>query len=155
MPRIDVWNILFMLFFVLLTYVGYEIVLTSGHLPLWISPWDMFILALATLRLTRLVVYDSIMLWFRDLFEPAAPYSFLATIRTLVNCPWCTGLWFALVVSVVFFAWPQLWFFIFILALGGAATMLQIATNWLGWNAEHTKRATVASSERDYGGKCG
>ena len=155
MERIDFWNVAFLFLFAALTIWGYFIVLQSGHMPMYISPWDMFILALAAFRMTRLVVYDSIMMWFRDLVADAQPRTFLGTIKTLVNCSWCTGLWFALVISVVFFAWPQWWFFIFVLALGGMASFIQIAANWLGWNAEFRKRATIMPGEKDTGGKCG
>jgi hypothetical protein len=154
-PRIDFWNIIFILFFALLTFIGYAIVLGSGPAPFYVDPWTAFILALATLRLTRLFVYDSITKWFRDLVEDATPRTFWGTVRTLVNCPWCTGLWSALVVSVVYFAWPQLWFFIFVMALGGGASILQIAANWIGWSAEFKKRATITGPERDQGSKCG
>ncbi len=155
MQRIDFWNIAFSLFFLFLMIVGYGMVLERGGAPTTISPWEAFILAMAAFRLTRLVVYDSITKWFRDLVEESTPRTFWGTVRTLVNCPWCCGLWFALVVSVAYFAWPQSWFFIFVLALGGAASVLQIAANLIGWNAEFKKRATLSGSERDVGSKCG
>lgn len=156
MRHIDWWNVLFSILFVFLMIIGYQLVVQYGSAPFYISPWDAFILAMASFRLTRLVVYDSITHWFRALVETATPRTFLGTVRTLVNCPWCVGLWFALVVSVVYFAWPEAWFFIFVIALGGAASVFQLIANLIGWNAEFKKRATlIHGQEHDQGSKCG
>jgi len=141
--RIDWWNIAFSLFFILLMYVGYQLVLAAGVRPRYISLWDTTIMALAAFRLTRIVVYDSITKWFRALFDDGKEYTFWGTLKTLVNCPWCMGLWFALVVATAFFTSPFLWFFIFILALGGVASFIQIVANLIGWSAEHGKKKAL------------
>lgn len=143
--RIDWWSIFFSLFFVYLMYFGYRIVIVDGGVPQYISVWDATIMTLATFRLTRLVVYDSITKWLRDLFEDAETFTFLGTIKILVNCPWCMGLWFALVVATAYFTSPFLWFFIFVLALGGTASFIQTLANLVGWSAEYKK---IKSSER-------
>jgi len=140
--RIDWWNLFFTLFFIGLVYVAFELILWSGGSPRAVSVWDSVLMMLATFRLTRLVVYDSITRWIRDWFEDGREYSFLGTLKTLINCPWCVGLWFAAVVAAAYFIAPFSWFFIFILALGGAASLLQIIANGLGWSAEYRKRKT-------------
>lgn len=155
MEKIDFWNIIFSIFFLFLMIVGYQIVVDNGGFPTYVGPWDTLILGLAAFRLTRLFVYDSITQWFRDLFEGGQPNTFVGTVGTLVNCAWCTGLWAALVVATVYFAWPSLWFFIYVLALGGVASTLQILANLIGWNAEWKKRATVMPGEKNTGSKCG
>jgi len=127
-------------------------------MPQYISVWDMTIMALATFRLTRLVVYDAITRWFRAFFDDAKEYTFFGTIKTLINCPWCVGLWFALVVTVAYFLSPFLWFFIFVLALGGVATFVQLVANLVGWSAEYKKRVVQGSATKDNedrGGTCG
>lgn len=137
--RIDWWNIFFSLFFVVFVYAAFEILVRSGTAPQSVSIWDAFLMMLATFRLTRLVVYDAITRWFRNLFADGEEFTFMGTIKTLVNCPWCVGLWFAVVVTAAYFITPLSWFFIFILALGGAATVVQLAANLLGWSAEYKK----------------
>lgn len=141
--RIDWWDIYFSVFFILLVYIAFRIIVLSGTPPQSVSPWDAFLMMLATFRLTRLIVYDSITKWFRDFFEDAQPYSLTGTLKTLINCPWCMGLWFAAVVAAAYFYAPFLWFFIFVLALGGAATFVQLITNFIGWNAEYQKRKAL------------
>lgn len=142
MEKIDYWSIAFTVFFVFLIIVGYALVWRYGP-PYSIPWWDALILALAAFRLTRLVVYDNITQWFRDLVEAAEPRTFLGTVKALVNCPWCTGLWFALVVSVMYFAWPETWFALFVLALGAVASFMQITSNLVGWHAEYKKIETT------------
>ncbi|XKT74401.1 MAG: DUF1360 domain-containing protein [Patescibacteria group bacterium UBA2163] len=138
--RIDWWNLFFIFFFVYLMYLGFRLVEASSGALATISVWDTIIMALAIFRLTRLAVYDSITQWIRDLFEDGAPRTFLGTIKTLINCPWCAGLWFALVVVVAYVTSPFLWFFIFVLALSGLATFMQLLTNFVGWSAEYKKQ---------------
>lgn len=141
--RIDWWNILFTAFFIVFVYAAFELAASSGVTPHSVSMWDAFLMMLATFRLTRLVVYDSITRWFRNFFVDAKEYTFLGTIKTLINCPWCIGLWFAVIVAAAYFVTPFAWFFIFILALGGAATLVQLSANLLGWNAEYRKLKTL------------
>ena len=59
--------------------------------------------------------------------------------RTLINCPWCTGLWFALVVVFAYHATPIAWYAILVLALASAASFLQLLANLVGWHAEAKK----------------
>ncbi len=142
--RIDWWNLFFIVFYFGVVFAAYRVVVGSGADPRAVSGWDTLIMLLATFRLTRLVVYDKITRWVRDWFEDGAEYTLVGTIKTLINCPWCIGLWFAAVVSAAYFIAPFSWFFIFILALGGAASLLQIAANGLGWSAEYKKRKTLS-----------
>lgn len=155
--RIDWWNIYFTLFFILLVYIAYRIIVLSGTAPSSVSVWDAFIMTLATFRLTRLAVYDSITKWVRDLFEEGKPYTLVGTLKTLIHCPWCMGLWWAAVVAAAYFYAPFLWFFIFVLALGGAATLVQILANMIGWSAEYKKRMVQSIPPKDdvRGGTCG
>lgn len=158
MSRIDWWNVFFTLFFIALTFLAYRILIETGSAPQEISLWDATIMALATFRLTRLVVYDAITKWFRLCFEHGEERTFVGTIKTLINCPWCMGLWFALVVATSYFIWPPLWFFIFVLALGGAATLMQLTANFTGWSAEYKKRMVqnITPKEGEHpGGTCG
>lgn len=156
--RIDWWGIFFILFFVLFVIVAYDIVQRAGVTSQSVSMWDAFLMMLATFRLTRLTVYDAITKWFRDLFVDGEEFTFVGTIKTLVHCPWCIGLWFAVIVAAAYFTTPFAWFFIFVLALGGAATLAQITANTLGWNAEYKKRLAkgiIPKEGSDQGGTCG
>lgn len=108
-----------------------------GRLPQTVPVFDVVLMAFATFRISRLVVYDRIARWFRDLF--ARPGGFFETMRYLLDCPWCVGVWAALVVIVCYQLYDWAWFIIFFLALAGMGSLLQIVANGIGWYAETTK----------------
>lgn len=158
MNRIDWWNLFFILFFLVELYMVYRALALTGSIPTSITLWETVILALASFRLTRLVVYDAITRWFRDFFANGEEYTFVGTVNTLINCPWCVGLWCAFFVSSLYFLFPEAWFFIFIVALGGIATLVQLIANLVGWSAEYKKRLVqgITPKEGEHkGGTCG
>jgi hypothetical protein len=64
----------------------------------------------------------------------------LRTAYELLICPWCFSIWAALFVTYAYFLrTPLFWLPIFILAVSGVATALQILVNMLGWTAENRK----------------
>ena len=87
----------------------------------------------------RLFTYDAITAFIREWFEGADPESFRGSLGTLINCPWCTGLWFALVVVFAYFATPIAWYGILVLALASSASFLQLLANLIGWQAQAKK----------------
>lgn len=129
---------------VFLAYVLYK---KNGKLPMPadINPFDVLILVFASFRLTRLFVYDKVMEFFRDLFvdikdiellddEVAVhkknfPYGLRRTVHDLLHCPWCTNVWMSLFVIFFYYFSAISWFFIFMLAISGAGTFIQIITN--------------------------
>lgn len=143
MPRGDFWNLFFAVFFaaIAIAMLGYLHQL-YGQAPTWIPLFDLVLIALATMRLTRLFVYDAVMAFFRNWFVGSPRGSFLSTIGVLVNCPWCLGLWFSLFVVFFYFLSPFSWFFILFLAVASLASFLQIVANYFGWSAEYRKLQT-------------
>lgn len=153
----NLWNFVFsVLFAVLLWGAGRSLYVTYGGLPQGIDVFDAILVALAVFRVTRLLVYDKITRWFRELFmhrrtipatgsSPAyvelMAYSSgpLRTIYELLRCPWCIGVWAALVVVYAYFMYNWAWYVILILAIAGAASWLQLLTNGIGWRAEMSK----------------
>ncbi len=106
------WNFIFSLFFlaVLCAAANYMKEVRGGYL-VSVPPFDALLMALATFRITRLVVYDKITRWFRDLF--LGSNSFASTIRDLLGCPWCIGIWASLIVVFCYFIFSWAWFVIF------------------------------------------
>jgi len=149
-------NIWLSVFFAVLALGGVLWLWRHALLPVSIHPFDFVLLALATFRLTRLFVYDSVMAWLRNLFmdvvvvvtelgettlileKPAS--GFRRTMADLLACPWCVAMWSALSVSFVFFLTPLAWFPIFILALAAVASFTQLLANMIGWAAEYLKQ---------------
>jgi len=138
--RFHFWNISFSLFFILLSTLGLVWLSGAGKLVAWIPVSDFVLMALAIFRLIRLVSYDTITAFLRDGLSQYHSTTFLGTLGVLVNCPWCTGLWFAFLIAFFYFATPLTWYVILVLALAAVASLLQLTSNLIGWSAEVKKR---------------
>src|SRR3989344_9513758 len=138
----NLWNIFFMLVYVVFLVFGlFIIVRINGSLPRSIVTADLVLIVLATFRLVRLFVYDKIMRWLRDFFS-GVNHGPRKTISDLLGCPWCLGLWMGTTLVFFYFLAPAVtWFFILILAISGVATFLQLSANLIGWNAEKVKQS--------------
>ena len=135
------WNAFFLLFFVAVAVFGYGWLADHGRLTASVSLADFLLMALAAQRLVRLFAYDHVTAFIRNWFVGADSRSLLGTLGALVNCPWCTGLWFALVVVFFYFATPVAWYAILVLALSSVVTLFQLLAALVGWNAEVKKKA--------------
>jgi hypothetical protein len=89
-----------------------------------VPPFDALFMAFATFRITRLIVYDKITRWFRELFvrrrvyekdarggskSPLIKAGFFPYIYDLLQCPWCIGFWSALGVVFFYFIFAWAW----------------------------------------------
>ena len=129
------------------TVIAYGFLASTGRLVAYVPVGDFVLMTLAIMRLTRLFTYDAITQFVRDWFAGADPRSLRGSLGTLINCPWCTGLWFALVVVFFYFATPAIaWYAILMLALAAAGSFLQLIANYVGWSAEERKRACIAET---------
>lgn len=135
-----VWHTLFSLFFAALVGLGIAWLHTAGRLSGWVPVGDFFLMALAIYRLIHLFTYDHITAFIRDWFVGYDGRTFMGTLGTLINCQWCTGLWFAFVVVFAYFATPFAWYAILILALSALGSFFQAVSSLVGWSAEAKKR---------------
>lgn len=134
-----VWNFLFSVFFIaVLAAAIWEMREVRGGFLVAVPPFDAIMMTFATFRITRLVVYDRITLWFREIFEGRTS-GFMAVVSDLLRCPWCIGIWAALAVVFSYFVFDWAWSVIFFLALAGAGSLLQVIANMVGWRAEQLK----------------
>ena len=103
---------------------------------------EFFLLALASYRLTRLLVYDKIAAFVRKPFieeveegEMDGSTTIYIKIRgtglrawlgELLSCHWCTGIWSSTMLYVLLITWP-IWMepFIMILAIAGFAGIIE------------------------------
>jgi len=134
------WNFLFSLFFIVVLVLAlWFMKMERGGYLISVSPFDALLLALASFRVTRLIVYDKISRWFRDLFKNEKGYGFRHTVHDLLSCPWCIGFWSALILVVAYFVYPWAWTVIFFLAVAGVGSLVQLYANKIGWQAEYKK----------------
>lgn len=150
------WNFVFSVFFFVVV-VGAILALWKirAFYPTVVTPFDAVLMVLAAFRMTRLVVYDKVSRFFREWFldsreieqdgktviELTVPEAGMRrTLHDLVDCPWCIGMWSALIITLSYFIFPWAWFVILFLAVAGASSFIQVAANALGWDAENLKR---------------
>lgn len=132
------WNFAFSVFFAAMLMLAVSYLASAGRLPQSVPVWDAILMAFATFRISRLIVYDRIARWFRELFNRKNG-GFFETVRDLLECPWCVGVWAALIVIFCYQVFDWGWFVIFFLALAGAGSLLQVVANMIGWRAETLK----------------
>lgn len=142
--RIHFWNVVFSLFFAVLVLFGSYWLIATRAIFYDVPFIDMFLMSLAIFRLVRLFTYDVITQFIRDWFVGAKVNSLPHTLGALINCPWCTGLWFSFLVVFFYFATAFAWPIIMILALAALGSFLQVLANLVGWMAEERKQTALA-----------
>lgn len=146
------WNFVFSLFFIALIVFAAIVLDSVGYKTLEdLELTDYVLMTLAAMRLTRLFVYDKITAFFREQFYNAEVVRKEVrlvkpeggpkrTVLELLLCPWCFGIWASALVVFCYMLTPIFWYPILFLALAGAASMLQIVANLIGWKAEEAKQ---------------
>jgi hypothetical protein len=119
------WNFIFSLFYLALVAAWILILYSQNKLPRSIPVFDFFLICVAAFRLTHLFVYDYITGYIRQFFAgfETGPGR---TIANLLSCPWCTGIWVGLFVSFFYFITPVAWYVIFIIAVAGLGTFIDL-----------------------------
>ena len=101
---------------------------------------ELIIISLASYRLTRLLIYDKVLNFFRDYFTKREHKSgLLNSTKYFLTCPWCAGIWMTLVILVLFLVAPYGKFLVYILAISGIASFLHIGISLLGFKMEVQK----------------
>jgi len=129
------WNAIFSIAFLFLfavLYFGLTDGLDKIRWIFFITTFDIAILSLATYRVVRLISYDKIFAFVRNWFLDEVDGAYIKpaggprrTIAELIECIWCTGLWAAPGVTVMYFALPIGRLFVIILAVAAVGSFLQ------------------------------
>jgi len=148
------WNIIFLLFYIILVVMAVIILESEARMVYTdLTLLDLALVSLASFRITRMFVYDSMTKFFREQFYDAKVVRNKVTLvkpltgprRTLADlicCPWCFGIWATTCVLFFYLLTPLAYLPVLILALASIATMLQLFANMIGWKAEQLKRET-------------
>lgn len=134
------WHIIAAIFYVTIIVCGIIYLAGGGYFNRPVGTADVILMSLAVWRLVRLFTYDAITQFMREWWHEASPDSFGGTLHTLITCPWCTGLWFGMVVVFAYFYTPYAWPVLLILSISVIGSFLQVLTNLIGWSAEHKKQ---------------
>lgn len=145
------WNFVFGVFFLILIVMGAIILETESRVRFAdLFTMDFILMTLATWRLTRLMIYDTVTKFVREQFwdvvkvgksyalekPPTGPRR---TIADLLSCPWCFGVWAAAIIIFFYLITPYAVYPILLLAVSAVASFLQILSNLVGHKAEYLK----------------
>ena len=105
------WNVVFLIFFLCIAFLA-TVILESEATKTYktLTFFDYIVIALASFRLIRLVVYDKVFAFLREQFYDVIEYKgtivlekpekgVRRTLNELLMCPWCFGLWAVGIVS--------------------------------------------------------
>ncbi len=130
------WNIVSMFVF-LIVFSGVAYIFHIKSIDIRdIGIFDFAVISLATYRMTRLVVYDRLLKLFRDIIKSLSGTGFGDSLKSIITCPWCAGVWISLFNVFIFFVVPYGNMFLYIMAIAGIATFLQLLVNITGLTAE-------------------
>lgn len=155
------WNVVFILFYIGLLVMACIVLSTEARMSYTdLTVFDLTIISLASFRMTRLFVYDSMTKFFREQFYDAKvlrnKVSLVKpvvgprhTLADLMSCPWCFGIWATTCVVFFYLLTPLAYLPILILALSSVATMLQLFANMVGWKSEQLRKDVENSTTKD------
>ncbi len=146
-----VWNFMATLFYILLLVLLGIGLKHKGINIEQVRIWEVILLALASFRLTRLLVFDKIFKFFRDFIRSISKLNVFYVVKEILSCPWCAGVWVALVNVALYFLVPFGNLFIYLLAIAGIASFLVLLVNYLGLSVEEKQHAVKGlKEESDY-----
>jgi len=128
----NAWNFASLfIFFLLLGGMGY--LLERKGIDVLKTPiWEFFLMAVASYRMTRVVVFEKIFKFFRDLVKSQTQYHVVHTVKYIITCPWCAGVWVSLITAIFFYLVPYGKFLVFVLAISGVASFFIQIVNYMG-----------------------
>ncbi len=115
---------------------------------------EAVLIILATYRLTRVLVFEKIFKYLRDLFKSRQHLYVIGTLNSIITCPWCAGIWVTLLMVVFYYLIPYGVVLVYLLALAGLASMVILISNLLHMKAEQRQRIHYRekAGESDRGG---
>ena len=101
---------------------------------------EAVLIILATYRLTRVLVFEKIFKYLRDLLKSRQHLYVIGTLNSIATCPWCAGIWVSLLMLVFYYLIPYGIVLVYLLALAGLASMVILLSNLLHMKAEQRQR---------------
>lgn len=98
------------------------------------------VIILASYRMTRILVFEKIFKYFRNVLKNNENLYVIGTVHSMVTCPWCAGVWVTLIIVVFYYLVPHGILLVYVLALAGLASMVILISNLLHMYTEGQQR---------------
>jgi hypothetical protein len=102
---------------------------------------DATVIVLASYRLTRILVFEKIFKYFRDVLKSREDNYLIGTLSSIITCPWCMGVWTTLIIIVFYYLVPYGDLLSYVLALAGVASMVILISNLMHMWTENVQRS--------------
>ncbi len=101
---------------------------------------EALFIVLATYRMTRILVFEKIFKYFRDVLKKREDLYVVGTLSSIITCPWCAGVWVTLIILVFYYLVPYGEVLVYVLALAGLASIVILLSNLLHMYTEGKQR---------------
>jgi hypothetical protein len=126
-------------FFGLVVLVGYLLEKKGVEIE-QITLKEIIVIILASFRMTRILVFEKIFKYFRDVLKRREDLYLIGTLSSIITCPWCAGVWVTLVIIVFYYLVPYGTLLVYVLALAGLASIVILYSNMLHMRTEYKQR---------------
>ena len=126
-------------FFGLVVLVGYLLEKKGIEIE-EITLKEAVVIILASFRMTRILVFEKIFKYFRDVLKRREDLYVLGSVSSIITCPWCAGVWVTLTIIVFYYLVPFGDLLVYVLALAGLASMVILLSNLLHMYTERRQR---------------
>ena len=126
-------------FFGLVVLVGY-LLKEKGIEIEEITLKEAIVIVLASYRMTRVIVFEKIFKYLRDVFKKRDHLYVFGTLSNIITCPWCAGVWVTLTIVVFYYLVPFGMLLAYVLALSGLASLVILYSNMLQMRADRKQR---------------
>lgn len=110
---------------------------------------EVILIILASYRMTRIIVFEKIFKYLRDVLKKREDLYLLGTLHSIITCPWCAGVWCTLIIIVFYFLVPYGDLLVYVLALAGIASMVILFSNLLHMWTEGKQRIHRKNKDSD------
>ena len=90
---------------------------------------EALVIILASYRMTRVLVFEKIFKYFRDMLKRREDLYLIGTLNSIITCPWCAGVWVTLTIVVFYYMVPYGALLVYVLALAGVASIVILFSN--------------------------
>ncbi|HER07482.1 MAG TPA: DUF1360 domain-containing protein [Bacteroides sp.] len=105
-----------------------------------ISFKEALVILLASFRMTRILVFEKIFKYLRELVREKQEYYLVGTISSILTCPWCMGVWATLAVIAFYYLVPFGDLLTYVLALAGIVSLIILLSNLLQMWTDNRQR---------------
>jgi len=134
------WNSFYTLLFISTTIFAWHIMRNHNIKIEELQIIDFIIIALATYRMTRLLIYDEIFSYLREFITKSKKETgFIQSTSFFLTCPWCVSIWMALFSISCYVLFPYGKMLVILFSVAALSNIFHVFISLLGWVSDERK----------------